>query len=98
MLAKRLFIVCSGQYYLRNLQKLGFRTFNGLVNESYDEIESWEERTRTACLEAQRLSTLDSDLVQSAVADIVEHNYRHLMNTPWQTNLFRDVGRILLTV
>lgn len=98
MLAKRLFIVCSGQYYLRNLQKLGFRTFNGLVNEGYDEIKSCEERTRAACLEAQRLSTLDGDLVQSAVADIVEHNYRHLMNTAWQTNLFSDVGRILLTV
>lgn len=98
ILAKRLFIVCSGQYYLRNLRKLGFRTFNGLVNESYDEIQSWEERTKAACAEAQRLSTLDGNLVQSAIDDITEHNYRHLMNTPWQTNLFQDVGRILLTV
>ena len=98
ILAKRLFIVCSGQYYLRNLRKLGFCTFDRLVDESYDEIESWEERTKSACAEAQRLSTLDGNLVQSAVADIVEHNYRHLMNTAWQTNLFQDIGRILLTV
>lgn len=98
MLAKRLFIVCSGQYYLKNLRQLGFRTFDGLVNESYDEIESWEERTKAACAEAQRLSTLDGNLIQSAITDIVEHNYRHLMNTPWQQNLFRDVGQILLTV
>ena len=98
LLAKRLFIVCSGQYYLRNLRKLGFRTFAGLVNESYDEIESWEERTRAACAEAQRLSTLDGNLIESAIADIVQHNYRHLMNTRWQENLFQDVGRILLTV
>jgi hypothetical protein len=98
MLAKRLFIVCSGQYYLRNLRKLGFRTFDGLIDESYDKIESWKERTWAACREAQRLSTLDGNLVQSAIADVVEHNYHHLMNTPWQTNLFRDVGKILLTV
>jgi hypothetical protein len=98
MLAKRLFIVCSGQYYLRNLRKLGFLTFDGLVNESYDEIESGEERTKAACAEVQRLSGLDGNLVQSAIANITEHNYRHLMNTPWQTNLFKDVGRILLTV
>ena len=98
ILAKRLFIVCSGQYYLRNLRKLGFRTFDGLVNESYDEIESWEERTKAACAEALRLSTLDGNLVQSAIADIVEHNYHHLMNTNWQQNLFGKVGQILLTV
>ena len=98
MIAKRLFIVCSGQYYLRNLRDLGFRTFDGIVDENYDKIESQEERTRAACAEAQRLSTLDGDLVQSAIANITEHNYRHLMNTPWQTNLFQDVGRILLTV
>jgi hypothetical protein len=98
MLAKRLFIVCSGQYYLRNLRKLGFRTFSGLVDESYDEIESWRERTQAACAEAQRLTTLDGSLVQSAIADIVEHNYQHLMNTKWQENLFQNVGQILLTV
>lgn len=98
MLARRLFIVCSGQHYLRNLRQLGFRTFSGLVDESYDEIESWQERTHAACAEAKRLSTLDGNLIQSAIVDIVEHNYRHLMTTPWQTNLFRDVGKILLTV
>jgi len=98
MLARRLFIVVSGQYYLRNLRKLGFRTFSGLVNESYDEIESWENRTRAACAEAQRVSTLDSNLVQSTIADIVEYNFNHLMNTPWQENLCQDIGSILLTV
>lgn len=98
ILAKRLFIVCSGQYYLRNLRKLGFCTFDGVVDESYDEIESWEERTRAACAEAQRLSAVDGNLSQSAIANITEHNYRHLMNTAWQTNLFQDIGRILSTV
>ena len=98
MLAKRLFIVCSGQHYLRNLRNLGFRTFDGIVDESYDSVESWEKRTRSACAEAQRLSTLDSTVVQSAAKDIVEHNYQHLMNTNWQQNLFSEVGQILLTV
>jgi len=98
MLARRLFVVVSGQYYLRNLRKLGFCTFSDLIDESYDEIESWEERTQAACAEAQRLTTLDDGLVQSAIVDIVEHNYQHLMNTQWQENLFRDVGQILRTV
>ena len=98
MLAQRLFIVVSGQYYLRNLRKLGFRTFSDLVDESYDEIESWEERTQAACAEAQRLTTLDDGLVQSAIVDIVEHNYQHLMNTQWQENLFKEVGQILCIV
>ena len=98
MLAKRLFIVCSGQYYLRNLRELGFRTFDGIVDESYDTIESWQERTKFACAEAQRLSTLDYQSVQKSVKDIVEYNYNHLMNVNWQQNLFRDVGQILSTV
>jgi hypothetical protein len=98
MLAKRLFIVCSGQHYLKNLQELGFRTFSGIVDESYDDIESWEERTRAACKEAIRLSTADSNLIQSTIVDIAEHNYRHLTTTKWQENLFQDVGQVLLTV
>lgn len=98
MLAQRLFVVASGQYYLRNLRKLGFLTFSGLVNESYDEIESCEDRVRAACIEAQRISALDSNLVQSAIVDIVKHNFDHLMNTPWQENMARDIGRVLLTV
>jgi hypothetical protein len=98
MLAKRLFIACSGQYYLRNLRKLGFQTFDGIVDESYDEIESWQERTRAVCEEVQRLSTLNSDSVKSAAANIVEHNYQHLMNTPWQQNLIYKLGQVLLTV
>jgi hypothetical protein len=98
MLAKRLFIVASGQYYLRNLRQLGFRTFSGLVDESYDEIESWEDRTRAACAEAQKLMALDSTLVQSAIREIVEHNYRYLTTTEWQQDLFKNVGGVLLTV
>ena len=77
---------------------MGFSTFDGIVDESYDKIESWEERTRTACKEAIRLSTANGNLVQSTIADIVEHNYRHLTTTKWQENLFRDVGQVLLTV
>jgi hypothetical protein len=36
IIARRLFVVFAGQGQLRNLQTMGFQTFNSIINESYD--------------------------------------------------------------
>jgi hypothetical protein len=44
ILARRLFLVVSGQHYLRNLRSLGFKTFDGIIDETYDTIADFEQR------------------------------------------------------
>jgi len=74
LFAKRPFIVLSGQHYLRTLRSLGFRTFDSVIDESYDEIEDCTERTKAAFASFQKLQLLDQNSVRLKLQDVLEHN------------------------
>ena len=76
LFAKRPFIVLSGQHYLRTLRSLGFRTFNSVIDESYDEIEDYTDRAHAAFASFQKLQSLDQNSVRLKLQDVLEHNYK----------------------
>jgi len=78
IIAGRLFIVISGQYYLKNLRKLGFKTFNGIIDESYDEISDNKERWLAALNEAQKLTKIPQTKIINDCYDILKHNYEQI--------------------
>jgi hypothetical protein len=80
MLAYRLFVVISGQYYLRNLRNLGFRTFDGIIDESYDNEPDNYVRWTQAIKQAQWLCQQPQQEILSQIAPVVLHNYRVLTN------------------
>lgn len=95
MLARRLFVVAAGQYYLRNLRSLGFRTFDGIVDETYDTIEDVDTRIATVCDAANAVDQIsDPDLLK----EIVEHNYQHLMSTDWNSKMIQDLEKVLVGI
>jgi hypothetical protein len=75
IVAKRLFIVISGQHYLKNLRSLGFRTFDGIIDESYDAEPDSEKRWSMALAQAVELCKRDQSEVLKAIAEVVLHNY-----------------------
>ena len=91
MLAHRLFVVAAGQYYLRNLRSLGFRTFDGIVDETYDLIEEVDTRITAVCCAANSLISVDKELLE----EITEHNYQHLMSTDWNSKMVQQLQKIL---
>jgi hypothetical protein len=80
IVAKRLFIVISGQYYLKNLRSLGFRTFHGIIDESYDAEPDSEKRWSIALDQAVALCKRDQSEVLKAIAEVVLHNYAMMKN------------------
>ena len=48
MIARRLFVVFSGYQYLHNLRKQGYRTFDGIIDEGYDQIRDDQTRLNAA--------------------------------------------------
>lgn len=74
LVAGRLFIVFSGQHYLRNLRKLGFKTFDTIIDESYDEYESDARRWNLALAEVYKLIERDQTEVLAQCYDIFKHN------------------------
>jgi hypothetical protein len=95
ILAKRMFVVAAGQYYLRNLQLLGFKTFSGIINEKYDNIADLTERTLAVCEQIELVTSLDQNLLRPVIKDILEHNYQHMMNFNWQESMIKNLSLTL---
>lgn len=78
IIAHRLFIVISGQYYLKNLRSLGFKTFDSIIDESYDVIQDPKERWHAAIQSAVTLAKQDQRTVLDKVIPIAIHNFHML--------------------
>jgi hypothetical protein len=83
IMARRLFVVFSGYKFLHNLRKIGFHTFDTVIDESYDLIYNDHDRWSAAFDQVQQLCKLDQQTVFEKIAPIVEHNYNLLMNIDW---------------
>jgi hypothetical protein len=91
IIARRLFIMISGQYYLRNLRKLGFKTFDGIIDEGYDSIEDDLDRWRAACTQIKWLCAQDQSEILQKIKPIVDHNFEVMMSIGWQKNFISDL-------
>jgi len=79
IIARRLFVVFSGYKFLENLRKQGYKTFNNVIDESYDLIEDNETRWAAAFEQVKRLCQLDQTEVFDKIKDTLEHNYNILV-------------------
>jgi hypothetical protein len=92
IVAKRLFVMFAGQYFLRNLRKLGFQTFGNVIDESYDEIADATERFTAAWAQVERLCQLDTVSILSKIEPILQHNQQHFLNTDWYASLKKIIN------
>lgn len=83
MLGMRPFVVFAGQNYLNNLRSLGFHTFNGIIDESYDTIVDEKLRFITAWREVERLCQQDPVHIYEQALPILIHNKQHFLTTDW---------------
>lgn len=86
--AKTPFLILSTPGYLKHLRNQGFKTFENLIDESYDDIEILDQRV-------ERLLDLLDDIIQNGVKEfyeaskpILEHNFAKLCEIygAWHTN------------
>lgn len=87
ILACRLFVVIAGQNYLRNLRSMGFKTFDGIIDETYDTIENSDTRWQMAMEQVKWLCSQNQRSILEACKPIVEHNYNHMLTVDWQKPL-----------
>ncbi len=87
ILAKRLFIAVAGQGFLKTLKSFGFKTFDTVIDESYDLEPDHGTRWNMALEQLRYLTTVDPDVVQDKIKDIVEYNQTLMLNKEWYDNL-----------
>jgi len=88
ILGQRLFIHLSGQNILKNLRAIGFKTFDCVIDESYDQEPNPVKRWNMALDQVRYLSTIPQQEVLEKIRPICEHNYGHMMRTDWYRQYF----------
>lgn len=83
LIAKRLFVMFAGAYYLQNLRELGFKTFSNVIDESYDLEEDHNKRHQMAFDQVSYLCNQDQTAILEATKPTLEHNYNLLMSQDW---------------
>jgi hypothetical protein len=78
---KKPFIIFSTPYFLEDLKKLGYKTFNGYIDESYDLEVDNSKRLDLIVSEIDRILKLPANEYKKLLKDIneiCEHNYKIL--------------------
>lgn len=73
------FIVAANTGFYRDLHNLGFRTFNSLIDESFDQIDRPDDRIERIIQEVHRVCTLGADKFWTAAQDICKYNRERLV-------------------
>lgn len=84
IVAKRPFVIFGSMRHLEAFRSLGFKTFDAVIDESYDLIEDNEERWSAVLDSMQKLTLLDPVEVYQELSEVLEHNKRHFETTEWE--------------
>ena len=80
IIAQQMFVVHGRQHYLKNLRELGFKTFDGIIDESYDEESDPEKRINKIVDLCRWLKSQDWKVLYEKTKDIRAHNAQHFFN------------------
>ena len=74
LLARRLFVHFGVAGWLANLHKLGFKTFDSVLDESYDTVTNKIQRWKQAFEQVKNLSKENPQQVLEKIRPILDHN------------------------
>lgn len=79
ILAKRLFVVFANRNYLRDLKSFGYKTFDCVIDESYDTIDNDTDRWSAAMAQCDWLCLQDPEKIIEKCSPVLEHNFNLAM-------------------
>lgn len=83
LLGKRLFVFFGIQYALKFLRSIGFQTFEGVIDESYDTEPNGPRRWAMAFEQVKYLCEQDPAEIYKKILPVLEHNQQMMLNTNW---------------
>jgi len=84
------FFVVSTAGYLAYLRDLGFQTFHGIIDESYDQCQDLEQRVSLMLDELEKVIDRGAPQFYDACRDRLEHNHDHAMQIAGSYQFFYD--------
>lgn len=80
IIAKRPFLIGGSQNHLKAFRSLGFKSFNDVFDESYDDEPNETKRFAMMLDEMHRISQLDPLKVYEKLFHVLDHNKKHFEN------------------
>lgn len=90
LMAGRPFVMLSGKHTLKHLRDIGFKTFDPVIDESYDDIADEYERISAAFDSFKKLCTQDPVDVYSKLHSVLEHNRKIMLDKSLLTQRARN--------
>lgn len=93
-LGKRLFVFFGAQHALQDLKYLGYKTFEAIVDESYDHEPDNIKRWEMAFEQIQWLCTQDPEKIYQQALPILEHNQTLFLTTDFNQIAIDQIKKI----
>ncbi len=87
IIAGRPFIIMGTKDHLKAFRSLGFKTFDKVIDESYDDEPDFYKRAIKILDSMNKLCELDPTDVYSRLETVLEHNKNHFYNNNWNNEL-----------
>lgn len=95
LLSKRLFVMFGAFHHLKKLQSLGFKTFDNIIDESYDNEKDINKRWEMAFEQVVKLSKMNPVKVYEIIQETVEHNQERMLHFSWDERMRTEIKAIL---
>lgn len=94
---KQIFILAGNYHTLKLLRQDGFKTFDGIIDESYDNIEDRDQRIQAITKEVKRLCTISNEQwidIYNSAENILNYNLNHLktLHVKYKTELLNIIN------
>ena len=83
ILTKRPFVILGGKSPIKNLKYLGFKTFNNWIDEEYDELDTFADRSEHCILQIKKFCNFTPQQLQKIaqeMQEVLEYNFYHYKN------------------
>jgi hypothetical protein len=97
IIGRRLFILLGNRFALEKLREIGFKTFDGIIDESYDEIEDISERHKAALAQLKWLCEQPQSVILEKCREIVDHNFNLMMGRDWHNDIRPPIQRLMFS-
>ena len=94
LLGKRMFVFFGPRNCLRDLEQLGYKTFDDIIDQSYDSIEDDSVRWQKAFDQVKYICQCNPGALYRKILPKLEHNQQLFMRQDWQTSMLQEMKQI----
>lgn len=98
IIARRLFVMLGNRSALARLRDLGFQTFDGIIDESYDDMELTTERHTAAMQQLEWLCQQPQAEILAKIQPRLDHNFNLMMSRDWYQQFAEPFARTFVEI